>query len=162
MYHARQPILTPRLKACFLVALVALTHYVPLFLSTSTRLITSFVAADPFENDGVEWVRLTVKGQSFMMHQIRKMVSFVLCQLLCVSARTIVEGGVPFHPSRGTISRRTFRKKRRRCCGVFGLPPIQKGNVCKTHTGDAINAPSPGALRARFSFSLGVVSADLY
>ncbi|CAM9524052.1 unnamed protein product [Scytosiphon promiscuus] len=39
------------------------------------RLITSFTAADPFENDGMEWVRLTVGGQSFIMHQIRKMVA---------------------------------------------------------------------------------------
>lgn len=39
------------------------------------RLISSFTAADPFENDGMEWIRLTVGGQSFIMHQIRKMVS---------------------------------------------------------------------------------------
>ncbi|CAM9268837.1 unnamed protein product, partial [Hapterophycus canaliculatus] len=40
------------------------------------RLITSFTAADPFEDDGMEWIRLTVGGQSFIMHQIRKMVGF--------------------------------------------------------------------------------------
>lgn len=41
------------------------------------RLITSFTAADPFEDGGMEWVRLSVKGQSFVLHQIRKMVRFL-------------------------------------------------------------------------------------
>ncbi|CAM9775810.1 unnamed protein product [Ectocarpus sp. 4 AP-2014] len=39
------------------------------------RLITSFTASDPFEHEGMEWIRLTVGGQSFIMHQIRKMVA---------------------------------------------------------------------------------------
>lgn len=38
------------------------------------RVITSFTVADSFEDDGMEWIRLTVVGQSFVMHQIRKMV----------------------------------------------------------------------------------------
>lgn len=76
----------PSLVFVLAVALVALLTHSCVFFSllcfALIRLITSFIAADPFENDGVEWVRLTVNGQSFMMHQIRKMVSVVLCQLL--------------------------------------------------------------------------------
>ncbi|CAM9246586.1 unnamed protein product [Ascophyllum nodosum] len=39
------------------------------------RLVTSFTAGDPFEEGGREWIRLTVEGQSFILHQIRKMVA---------------------------------------------------------------------------------------
>lgn len=42
------------------------------------RYIVSFVCEPPFVRKGVEFVVLKVKGQSFMMHQIRKMVGLVL------------------------------------------------------------------------------------
>ncbi|GAB0095004.1 tRNA pseudouridine synthase A [Sergentomyia squamirostris] len=42
------------------------------------RYILSFTADEPFIVDGVEFVVLRVKGQSFMMHQIRKMVGLAL------------------------------------------------------------------------------------
>ena len=48
------------------------------------RLITSISAAEAFDNDGMEWIRLSVEGQSFMLHQIRKMVS---CELSLRPAR---------------------------------------------------------------------------
>lgn len=75
---ANQATRTPSLDCLQLLLLLLLfLLYLFPFPFVLTRLITSFTAADPFENDGMEWVRLTVGGQSFMMHQIRKMVSSV-------------------------------------------------------------------------------------
>lgn len=48
------------------------------FDRSSTRRIHSIDCSEPFIRDGVEFARITVKGQSFMMHQIRKMMAFSL------------------------------------------------------------------------------------
>ncbi|KAJ1928010.1 tRNA pseudouridine synthase 1 [Tieghemiomyces parasiticus] len=45
---------------------------------SARRFIKSFTASDPFVRDGTEWLSLKVHGQSFMMHQIRKMVGLVI------------------------------------------------------------------------------------
>ncbi|TGZ84855.1 pseudouridine synthase [Ascodesmis nigricans] len=42
------------------------------------RFIMSFVVADPIVINGVEWLACRVHGQSFMMHQIRKMVGMAM------------------------------------------------------------------------------------
>ncbi|KAI9762981.1 MAG: tRNA pseudouridine synthase 1 [Chaenotheca gracillima] len=44
---------------------------------SSKRHMKSFVADEPIIIGGTEWVSLKVHGQSFMMHQIRKMVSMM-------------------------------------------------------------------------------------
>eukprot|EP00911_Craspedida_sp_UC1_P001262 UC1_evm1s950 len=41
---------------------------------SANRYITSFECSEPFERQGLEWVSLTVCGQSFVLNQIRKMV----------------------------------------------------------------------------------------
>ncbi|KAJ2726894.1 tRNA pseudouridine synthase 1 [Coemansia sp. Benny D115] len=46
--------------------------------SNSRRCIHWFTVSDPMLIDGVEWLSLKVKGQSFMLHQIRKMVGLVI------------------------------------------------------------------------------------
>eukprot|EP00730_Choanoeca_flexa_P006437 TRINITY_DN12150_c0_g6_i1.p1 TRINITY_DN12150_c0_g6~~TRINITY_DN12150_c0_g6_i1.p1 ORF type:complete len:462 (+),score=84.82 TRINITY_DN12150_c0_g6_i1:131-1387(+) len=45
---------------------------------SARRYIMSFEALDPFVRDGAEWLRLQVKGQSFMIHQIRKMIGLAV------------------------------------------------------------------------------------
>ncbi|XP_019869602.2 pseudouridylate synthase 1 homolog [Aethina tumida] len=45
---------------------------------SATRFIKSFECEKPFVRDGVEFVVLKVYGQSFMLHQIRKMVGLLL------------------------------------------------------------------------------------
>jgi len=42
------------------------------------RYMNSFIADEPFLYDGLEFVKLTVHGQSFMLHQIRKMIGLAI------------------------------------------------------------------------------------
>lgn len=52
--------------------------------ASAKRHIKSFqVAADPIIINGTEWLSLKVHGQSFMMHQIRKMVAMVALIVRC-------------------------------------------------------------------------------
>ena len=55
---------------------------------SAKRLIKSFVVDEPKIINGTEWLSLKVHGQSFMMHQIRKMVGMVA---LCVRSGTDFE-----------------------------------------------------------------------
>ena len=48
---------------------------------SAVRIIYSFTCSEPFEKDGLEYVLLRVRGQSFMMHQIRKMIGLVIAYM---------------------------------------------------------------------------------
>ncbi|KAF3480457.1 tRNA pseudouridine synthase 1 [Arthroderma uncinatum] len=51
---------------------------------SAKRLIKSFkISRDPVVINGTEWLSLKVHGQSFMMHQIRKMVAMVALLVRC-------------------------------------------------------------------------------
>ena len=50
---------------------------------SAMRHIKTFVAQDPILINGVEYLSLRVHGQSFMMHQIRKMVGLALLVVRC-------------------------------------------------------------------------------
>lgn len=45
---------------------------------SSRRHIYEFVCGEPFEKDGLEWCIIKIKGQSFMLHQIRKMIGMTM------------------------------------------------------------------------------------
>lgn len=45
---------------------------------SARRYITEMTCSDPFVRGGAEFAVITVRGQSFMMHQIRKMIGLVI------------------------------------------------------------------------------------
>lgn len=51
--------------------------------SSAKRHIKSITVSDPFERNGTEWVSIKLHGQSFMMHQIRKMVGMAANIVRC-------------------------------------------------------------------------------
>ncbi|OKL61645.1 hypothetical protein UA08_03656 [Talaromyces atroroseus] len=59
---------------------------------SARRVIRTFVAnKEPIIINGTEWVSLKVHGQSFMMHQIRKMVAMVALIVRCGCDPKIIE-----------------------------------------------------------------------
>ncbi|XP_074641522.1 pseudouridylate synthase 1 homolog [Tubulanus polymorphus] len=46
--------------------------------ASSMRYIIDMQCSQPFIQDGLEWAVVTVKGQSFMLHQIRKMIGLMI------------------------------------------------------------------------------------
>lgn len=59
---------------------------------SAKRVIRSFrVGADPVIINDTEWLSLKVHGQSFMMHQIRKMIAMVALVVRCGSKTDIIK-----------------------------------------------------------------------
>lgn len=49
----------------------------------------SFVAEEPFLVDNMEFITLKVKGQSFMLHQIRKMVGMTVAVMRNIVSKEV-------------------------------------------------------------------------
>lgn len=57
---------------------------------SAIRFIMSFTSSEPFVKEGLEYVVLQVKGQSFMLHQIRKMIGLAVAILRgCANEETM-------------------------------------------------------------------------
>lgn len=69
------------------------------FDRSSIRKIHSIDCSEPFIRDGVEFARVTVKGQSFMMHQIRKMMAFSIA---------VIRGIIPQELMQRSVSKESF------------------------------------------------------
>ncbi|EWC47030.1 hypothetical protein DRE_03792 [Drechslerella stenobrocha 248] len=59
--------------------------------ASARRYIKTFKASDPIIIDDTEWLSLKVHGQSFMMHQIRKMVGLVMLTVRYGCPLSIIE-----------------------------------------------------------------------
>ena len=100
---------------------------------SAKRHIKSFkVAADPIIINGTEWLSLKVHGQSFMMHQIRKMVAMVALIVRCGSDSELIKQSyeaeripIPKAPGLGLLLERPiFDVYNNKAATQFGKEPI--------------------------------------
>jgi tRNA pseudouridine38-40 synthase len=100
---------------------------------SAKRVIKSFVVnANPILINGTEWLSLKVHGQSFMMHQIRKMVGMVALMVRCgCDPKRITESygpekiSIPKAPSLGLLLERPiFDSYNKRAKHDLGKDPI--------------------------------------
>ncbi|GMH38133.1 hypothetical protein BSKO_06017 [Bryopsis sp. KO-2023] len=84
--------------------------------SQAKRHILRFAAEDSVDFHGEEWVRVRVLGQSFMLHQIRKMIGFIIAVMrdlvepdsLATALQKDWNVNVPVAPSVGLFLDETF------------------------------------------------------
>lgn len=70
------------------------------FDRSSTRNIEYIKCVEPFIRDGVEFTRIEIKGQSFMLHQIRKMMGFSLA---------VIRGIIPLSLLKESLTKTKFK-----------------------------------------------------
>ncbi|OJD23503.1 tRNA pseudouridine(38-40) synthase [Blastomyces percursus] len=101
--------------------------------ASARRLIKSFrISRDPLIINGTEWLSLKVHGQSFMMHQIRKMVAMVALVVRCgCDIQRILETyedhkiAIPKAPGLGLLLERPiFDSYNKRTVVEYGKNPI--------------------------------------
>ncbi|XP_068228954.1 pseudouridylate synthase 1 homolog isoform X1 [Palaemon carinicauda] len=77
---------------------------------SAKRYIIDIECGDPFERESIEWVTIRIKGQSFMLHQIRKMVGLAIAVLRGLASPDVISKAwgkdrvdVPIAPSLGLV-----------------------------------------------------------
>lgn len=104
--------------------------------SSAKRVIKSFVVhGQPLLINGTEWLSLKVHGQSFMMHQIRKMVSMVALVVRCGCHEGRIQDSymkekmsIPKAPGLGLLLERpVFDTYNEKLVGQFGREKIDFG-----------------------------------
>lgn len=100
--------------------------------SSAKRYIKSFkISGDPLIINGTEWLSLKVHGQSFMMHQIRKMVAMTALIVRCGSDVKIIDETygaqkvpIPKAPGLGLLLERPIFDGYNRKASDLGKNPI--------------------------------------
>ncbi|KAL8180249.1 UNVERIFIED_CONTAM: tRNA pseudouridine synthase 1 [Gekko kuhli] len=95
---------------------------------SAKRYIMEMYCEEPFVRDGVELAVIKVKGQSFVMHQIRKMIGLVIAIVKGYASEEIMERSwgeekvdVPKAPGLGLVLERVHFEKYNRRFGNDGL-----------------------------------------
>ncbi|XP_070618677.1 pseudouridylate synthase 1 homolog isoform X2 [Erythrolamprus reginae] len=95
---------------------------------SAKRYIIEMFCEEPFVRDGLEFAVVKVKGQSFMMHQIRKMIGLVIAIIKGHAAKSIMEQSwgeekvdIPKAPGLGLILERVHFESYNQRFGDDGL-----------------------------------------
>ncbi|XP_025051464.1 tRNA pseudouridine synthase A isoform X1 [Alligator sinensis] len=95
---------------------------------SANRYIMEMFCEEPFVREGMEFAVIKVKGQSFMMHQIRKMIGLVIAVVKGYTAESIMERSwgeekvdVPKAPGLGLVLERVHFEKYNKRFGNDGL-----------------------------------------
>uniref|UniRef100_A0A8D0L7D8 Pseudouridylate synthase 1 homolog n=1 Tax=Sphenodon punctatus TaxID=8508 RepID=A0A8D0L7D8_SPHPU len=95
---------------------------------SAKRYIMEMSCEEPFVREGIEFAVIKVKGQSFMMHQIRKMIGLVIAIVKGYASESVMERSwgeekvdVPRAPGLGLVLERVHFEKYNRRFGNDGL-----------------------------------------
>ncbi|XP_072518194.1 pseudouridylate synthase 1 homolog isoform X2 [Salminus brasiliensis] len=95
---------------------------------SAKRYITHMSCGDPFVRQGAQFAVITVRGQSFMMHQIRKMIGLVIAVVKGYAREEIIERSwgeekvdVPKAPGLGLVLERVHFDRYNKRFGGDGL-----------------------------------------
>ncbi|KAI1172178.1 pseudouridine synthase [Nemania sp. FL0916] len=108
--------------------------------ASAKRTIKSFeVNREPIQINDTQWLSLKVHGQSFMMHQIRKMVGMAVLAVRCATpwerfdeSYTAARISIPKAPSLGLLLERpVFTNYNRRAVENLGLEELNFANYDK-------------------------------
>ncbi|XP_067125275.1 pseudouridylate synthase 1 homolog [Centruroides vittatus] len=96
--------------------------------ASAKRYIMSFECGEPFVQDEIEFVTLKIKGQSFMLHQIRKMIGLVIAIIRNVTDASCLQRcwsnsriDIPIAPSIGLMLEEVCYEKYNKKYGNDGI-----------------------------------------
>ncbi|XP_065574550.1 pseudouridylate synthase 1 homolog isoform X1 [Artemia franciscana] len=74
------------------------------------RFIMEFKCGEPFVREGIEFIPIHIKGQSFMLHQIRKMIGTVIAIMRGLASKEVIDKAwlqsridIPIAPALGLV-----------------------------------------------------------
>ncbi|KAM8829175.1 pseudouridylate synthase 1 homolog isoform 1-T1 [Spinachia spinachia] len=95
---------------------------------SARRYITEMLCGEPFMNSGMQFAVITVRGQSFMLHQIRKMIGLVIAVVKGYAKEEVMERSwaqdkvdVPKAPGLGLVLERVHFDRYNKRFGGDGL-----------------------------------------